>query len=240
MFSMQIVDTDAFLDMSQSSQLLYFHLAMRADDDGFVANPKKVMRMVGIQDDDFKILVAKRFLIIFENGVCVIKHWRLHNCIAKDRYHETRYLNEKSLLAVKKNGSYTERIQNVSKVSTQNRLGKLSLDKIKKDKVNITSELSSHENEKVLNPVEKIMDVFYQINPMLNWGNKTTRKACEEMISKFGFDNTLKMAKQVIDVQGKEYAPIATTPYQMKEKLAQFKIYFDQQKAGNGKGVWRC
>lgn len=108
MFSMKIVDTDAFLEMPQSSQLLYFHLAMRADDDGFVAGPKRIMRMIGSQDDDIKVLIGKRFIIPFESGVCVIKHWRIHNLIREDRYTETTYLAEKSTLAIKENGAYTE------------------------------------------------------------------------------------------------------------------------------------
>ncbi len=124
MFSLKIVDTDAFLEMPQSSQLLYYHLSMRADDDGFVSNPKKIMRMVGSQDDDYKILLAKRFVIAFDSGVCVIKHWRIHNYIQADRYQETNYLPEKKSLEIKENGSYTECIQNVSKVDTQVRLGK--------------------------------------------------------------------------------------------------------------------
>lgn len=112
MFSLQIVDSDAFLDMPASSQLLYFHLAMRADDDGFVDNPKKIMRSVSSSDDDIKLLLAKRFILSFESGVVVIKHWQIHNYIAKDRYHETKYLEEKKTLLLKDNGSYTECIQN--------------------------------------------------------------------------------------------------------------------------------
>jgi len=98
MFSMHIVDSDAFLDMPLSSQVLYFHLAMRADDDGFVSNPKKIMRMIGSQDDDYKVLITKRFIIPFENGICVIKHWKIHNYIRKDTYNETQYLEERSRL----------------------------------------------------------------------------------------------------------------------------------------------
>lgn len=134
---MKIVDTDAFLDMPAGSQLLYFHLAMRADDDGFVSNPKKVMRMIGSQEDDYKVLLAKRFLIPFESGVCVIKHWRMHNLIRGDRYRETSYLKEKGKLMLKENGSYTERnddvIPNGNHMEPQVRLGKVRLGK------NITS-----------------------------------------------------------------------------------------------------
>jgi hypothetical protein len=108
MFSMTIVDTDAFLEMPPTSQLLYFHLSMRADDDGFVGSHKRIMRMMGAGDDDFKILVAKRFILVFESGVVVIKHWLIHNTLRGDRYTETTYKREKALLAITENRSYTE------------------------------------------------------------------------------------------------------------------------------------
>ena len=108
MFTQKIVDSDAFLDMPLSTQALYFHLNMRADDDGFVNNPKKVQRMVGASEDDLKLLIAKRFLIAFENGVVVIKHWRMHNLLRKDRYNATQYVEQMNMLTLKDNGSYTE------------------------------------------------------------------------------------------------------------------------------------
>jgi hypothetical protein len=106
MFTMKIVDSDAFLEMPLSTQCLYFHLNMRADDDGFIGNPKKIMRIIGASDDDLRLLIAKRFLLTFDDGVLVIKHWRMHNTLSKQRYHETQYLDEKSMLKLKKNGSY--------------------------------------------------------------------------------------------------------------------------------------
>lgn len=108
MFALTITDSDAFLDMSLSAQALYFHLCMRADDDGFLNNPKKIQRMVGASDGDLQELVRKRFLISFPSGVVVIKHWFMHNYIRKDRYKETVYTEEKGQLDVKENGSYTE------------------------------------------------------------------------------------------------------------------------------------
>jgi hypothetical protein len=108
MFALKIIDSDAFLDMPASTQNLYFHLSMRADDDGFISNPKKIMRMIGASDDDIKILLSKRFLLSFDTGIVVIKHWRLHNYIAKDRYNETIYKEEKEKLFVKANGAYTD------------------------------------------------------------------------------------------------------------------------------------
>ncbi len=132
MFAKTIIDSDAFLDMPLSTQVLYFHLSMRADDDGFINNPKKIQRMIGCNDDDLKLLIAKRFLINFESGVVVIKHWKIHNYIQTDRYKETMYKEEKALLSVKSNKSYTidvptredSCIQNGYSLETQVRLGK--------------------------------------------------------------------------------------------------------------------
>lgn len=109
MFTQKIIDSDAFLDMPLSTQALYFHLNMRADDDGFVNNPKKLQRYIGAGDDDLKLLLAKRFVIGFESGVIVIKHWRMHNTLRRDRYSPTQYQEELALLDVKDNKAYTER-----------------------------------------------------------------------------------------------------------------------------------
>ena len=133
MFAKTIIDSDAFLDMPLSTQSLYFHLGMRADDDGFVNNPKKIQRMIGGTDDDLKLLIAKRFILVFDSGVIVIKHWKMHNYIQKDRYKPTAYQKEKCQLEVKKNGSYTECIQDGYGMETQVRLGKVRLDKVSKD-----------------------------------------------------------------------------------------------------------
>lgn len=107
MFTKMIVDSDAFLDMPLSAQALYFHLNMRADDDGFVNNPKRIQKLIGGSEDDLRLLLAKRFILGFESGVIVIKHWRMHNLLRKDRYHPTQYQDEMKELAVKDNGSYT-------------------------------------------------------------------------------------------------------------------------------------
>lgn len=107
MFAKTIIDSDAFLDMPLSAQALYFHLSMRADDEGFVNNPKKIQRVIGATDDDLKILIAKSFIIPFESGIVVIKHWKIHNYIRGDRITPTKYTDEKSLLEVKDNGAYT-------------------------------------------------------------------------------------------------------------------------------------
>lgn len=134
MFNKKITETDAFLDLPPTAQCLYFHLNMNSDDDGFCGNAKAVMRLVGAREDDMKILLAKRFILSFENGVVLIKHWLIHNTIQKDRKKSTTYTEEMSQISIKENGSYTtqniECIQNVSNLETQYRLDKISLDKI--------------------------------------------------------------------------------------------------------------
>ena len=131
MFAKTIIDSDAFLDMPLSAQALYFHLSMRADDDGFINNPKKIQRAIGASDDDCKLLILKKFIIAFESGVIVIKHWKIHNYIQKDRYKPTIYQEEKNELVVKENKAYTECIQNAYSSDTQVRLGK---DRLGKDR----------------------------------------------------------------------------------------------------------
>lgn len=131
MFAKTIVTSDAFLDMPLSARCLYFTLGMFADDDGFVNNPKSIMRQVGACTDDLNLLIAKRFILTFESGVIVIKHWKIHNYIRNDRYKETKYIEEKSTLTLDEKGAYTEwetvGIPLVDKMDTQVRLGKVSL-----------------------------------------------------------------------------------------------------------------
>ena len=135
MFAKTIIDSDAFLDMPLSTQALYFHLSMRADDEGFLNNPKKIQRMIGASDDDLKVLIAKKFLIPFESGIVVIKHWYIHNYIQSDRKKETVYIDEKNMLEIKENKAYTlvdngmdtPCIQDVYKMDSQVRIGKDSI-----------------------------------------------------------------------------------------------------------------
>jgi len=150
MFSLSIVDTDAFLDMPHTSQLLYFHLSMRADDDGFVANPKKIIRMTDAKEDDLKILSAKKFIIPFDSGVCVIKHWRMHNLIRKDRYTPTTYGEEFANLSLDENDAYTlatSRQPVGNQALPQVRLGKVSSgkDRLVQDSMSITPSQEARE-----------------------------------------------------------------------------------------------
>jgi len=109
MFSKTIVLSDAFLDMPMSARCLYFTLSMFGDDDGFVNSPKAIMRQCGASDDDLRVLFGKKFILPFESGVIVIKHWRINNYLRADRYQPTKYLEEKEMLKVDDNGAYTMR-----------------------------------------------------------------------------------------------------------------------------------
>lgn len=147
MFAKTIIDSDAFMEMPQSTQLLYFHLSMRADDDGFINNPKKILRIVGSGEDDLKLLIVKGFIIPFESGIVVIKHWRIHNFIRTDRYKETVYQEEKAMLSTKENKAYTLNetsgmspgIPNDNQRYTQVRLGKDRLE-LGKDRLELDGE----------------------------------------------------------------------------------------------------
>ena len=201
MFSLKIIDTDAFLDMPSSTQALYFHLAMRADDDGFVSNPKKILRAASCNDDDMKVLLIKRFILPFESGICVIKHWKIHNYIQKDRYNETTYTDEKKQLIIKENSAYTldkdKCIQNVSKMDTQIRLDKIRLDK-KKHK---NTKLSNEDFFKSLksSPAYKGIDIDRELSKMDVWitnnpGRQKTRKFVTNWLNKI--DAPLEVKKQ--------------------------------------------
>ena len=140
MFSKTIIDSDAFWDLSVTAQLLYFHLNMRADDDGFINNPKKIMNFIGANVDDMNALINQQFVIPFENGIVVIKDWFIHNYIRKDRYKPTIFTKEKGLLCIDESGKYNERSTNgqpmVDQRSTQVRIGKA---RIGKDNIDICS-----------------------------------------------------------------------------------------------------
>ena len=158
MFAKTIIDSDAFLDMPLSTQALYFHLSMRADDEGFINNPRKISRMIGASDDDMRVLISKNFIIPFESGVVVIKHWKIHNYIRRDRLQPTAYAEERAMLEIKDNGAYTigskisasDKCQSSDSQVTdkcQHRLGKVS---IVKDSIGKVSIDEAEPSEKVI------------------------------------------------------------------------------------------
>lgn len=175
MFSKTIIDSDLFLDMSLSTQALYFHLSMRADDDGFVNNPKKVQRMIGAGDDELKMLIAKQFIIPFESGICVIKHWRIHNFIRNDRYKQTLYTDELARLELTKSKDYelrknvgipsdnqvdTDGIPLVNKRDTQVSI-ELGKDRIGKD--SLSSSSKSNEEEELLEVLRICQKIAFRL-----------------------------------------------------------------------------
>ena len=148
MFNVDIVGSDAFLDLPHTAQALYFQLGMRADDDGFVGNPKTIQRIAGTKASDLELLVKKRFLLQFPSGVVVIKHWKINNQIQKDRYTPTVYTEEYQSLYIKDNKAYTEKdkgcVQSVSEMDTQISIDKNRLDKDRLDKNSIGEEKHAH------------------------------------------------------------------------------------------------
>ena len=203
MFCLDIVNSDAFLDMPLSAQALYFHLGMRADDDGFIGNPKSIQRLAGASQDDLMLLITKRFLIAFDNGVVVIKHWRMNNYIQKDRKKDTTYTELLNSLEVKENGSYTEKkkmdtscIQNVSEMDSQNSIDKISIDK---DSIEIDNSCSS---------VDEASEFFEKIwKEYPNKKGKTQVKAShKKALFKIGYERLVKAIQKYDDgVKDKQY-----------------------------------
>lgn len=237
MFSLKIVDTDAFLDMPQSSQLLYYHLAMRADDDGFVPNPKKIMRMTGAQDDDYKVLLAKKFIIQFSSGVCVIKHWLIHNLIRGDRYSGTQWIREREQLEVdKKTKKYRlikDVIPNGNQMAPQVRLGKVRLGK---------GNNPERESQSDSWLIPEVIKSFEDVNPSFKrwYGNKTQRSAIDRMLTEHGMDTLLKVISLLPKTNTKAYFPTITTPAQLENDWAKLRSKLQQEKdkqTSKGRGI---
>jgi hypothetical protein len=226
MFSQKIVGSDAFIEMPVSARELYFQLGMYADDDGFI-NPKKIIRMIGASDDDLKIIAAKRFVLPFENGVVVIKHWKINNMIRKDFYEPTIYSEELKSLELKENKAYTDGCQqNVNNLSPQYSIDKVSKGKDRKVKNITTTAIAVDGSSKEVN---KIFDVFIKINPTINYGNKNQRSSVEYLIGKLGLEKTINSAIAATAVYGKKFAPVITTPTQLKEKLSQLVAFYQKE-----------
>ena len=154
MISTKICSSDDFCDMPLSAQALYLHLNLEADDDGFVNNARKTQRSVGASVDDLKLLISKRYVICFENGVIAIKHWRMHNTLRKDRYSPTAYQEQFGLLEIKENGVYTEKKDNDNQTATirqpngNHPATQYSIDKYSIDKISIFKYIVNYLNEK--------------------------------------------------------------------------------------------
>lgn len=171
MFARSIVESDAFLDMPLSARCLYFALGMGADDDGFIGNPKSVMRQATATQDDLKLLIAKRFVLSFESGVIVIKHWRINNYLRNDRYKPTTYVEELKTLALDDKGAYTEKrlgipsgIPAVYQMDTQYSIGKVSIDSLlmKLKKIETIADVCerARDNEKFATACNEVLEAL--------------------------------------------------------------------------------
>ena len=134
MFAKSVIDSDEFLELPARCQLLYFHLGMRADDDGFVNKARAILRLTGCTEADMKTLIAAQYLISFPSGVVVIRHWKINNYLRNDRYRPTVYTEEKAALSETEYGAYVLGIPPVHQRDTQDRIGKDRLDKVSSGK----------------------------------------------------------------------------------------------------------
>ena len=185
MFDKTIIDSDDFLELPITSQALYFHLNMRADDDGFVNNWKAILKMTGTKEDDLKLLIVKSFVIPFESGVIVIKHWRINNFLRKDRHTDTKFQKELSMLSVADNQEYVWLTS-----------GQPSIEKNRIEKNRIDNIYSRAEKEEKI-PYKEIIDY---LNFKVNTKYKDTTKKTRSLIkSRFNEGFTLEDFKQVID-----------------------------------------
>jgi len=253
MFSQDIVSSDAFLDMPVSSQVLYFHLGIRADDDGFVS-PKVVMRVLGSSNDDLKVLLSKRFLLPFESGVVVIKHWLIHNLIRADMYKETLYKKEKSTLGLNDNGAYTELREGVTEIKqieapewlkrrrkdvrtanvpkTAPRLGKDRLGYISESEIRIVSD------KEEATPSKETKDLSYMVvfglfggakNYPRNWNtNKTEIQAAKNLLEEHGIEKINLALKFYIKNSDDTYCPQILKPSDLDRKWIALQAYRDK------------
>ena len=202
MFAKTIIDSDAFLDMPMSTQALYFHLSMRADDDGFINNPKKIQRMIGSSEDDMRVLCAKSFVIPFESGVVVIKHWRINNYLRADRYKPTIYQDEMNSLEIKENGSYTKKDDGIPAVYqvVDERETQISIDKDRLDKDSIGEDRKEDAPDK---PAKSPKQKHGEYKHVLLTSDEYLR-LCEE----WGEPELLRMIKELdegIEMKGYKY-----------------------------------
>lgn len=228
MFSRKITETDRFLEMPLSSQALYFHLNMGADDEGFIDKAKTIQRTIGASDDDMKLLIAKGFLIPFDSGVVVIRHWRIHNYIQSDRFQSTLYQSDKAQLEYDKSKTASLKpigncIQNVSKMETQVRLSKGSLDK---DSLTTYPTVSDNEEEDI--PYKEIISY---LNEKANRNYRPNIQKNKTLIkARWSEGFRLDDFKHVIDTTVKDWSGTKYEKYLRPETLfgSKFEGYLNQ------------
>jgi len=241
MFSNDIVGSDAFLEMPTSTQALYFHLNMKADDDGFV-NPKMIMRMVGCGEDDLKILIVKKFVIPFENGVVVVKHWLINNNkIQKDRYKTSLYTEQKSSLFLKENRSYTlnenkgkkllddDCTHSVNSPLTQNRIEENRIEYINTGKATAfrgipkaTKVKAKMDTKKIVNPkYSQVIRLFEVVNPnfMAYYENATEHKAVATLLKAHKMPAIESILKKAVRYNKMEFVSAKAKIYKPSDLL---------------------
>lgn len=203
MFTKNVVESDAFLSMPLSSQALYFHLNMKADDDGFVGNPKGIQRLIGAAEDDLKLLIVKGFLIPLDHGVVVIKHWRMHNTIRWDRYTPTVFQDEAQAVYIKQNQSYTfnknKAVANLATSLNKNGNPDIGLD----IDIDISNDISKHLQNKTGNQnkttgttedniCDKVRDLYNTICKSFQPIERMTKKRRQAILEKFENGSSLE------------------------------------------------
>lgn len=192
MFSKKMISSDAFLEMPLTAQGLFFHLAMRADDDGIVDSPRKIMRECQAKKRDLDMLIQKRYVLTFTSGVILIKHWRIHNTIAKDRYVPSTYTEELSTVILKDNKSYTERKRNVGNMEadciqsdskTERSIDKIREEKSSKDIYVHSGEMHDTDSE----PLEEFYESIWKLYP-LKKGKGQVSKTKKQVLQRIGFE----------------------------------------------------
>lgn len=201
MFAKTIIDSDAFLEMPMSARLLYYDLGMRADDDGFVNSPKKIMKMIGATNDDINILIMRKFIIPFDNGIVVIKHWRINNYLRTDRYRETQYVEQKAMLTIDEKGKYHLGDSDVVPSGIPSGIPTVSTgkDRIGKDNLSISKDIDCQTED----PVRQLVKEWnllseYGISKVNRISSSATRyKMAKARISEYGLDEVIKTVQNV-------------------------------------------
>ena len=235
MFNKDITGSDAFLDMPASTQALYFHLGMEADDDGFIGNPKKVMRVLGVNDDDLKILLSKKFLLIFESGVVVVKHHRMNNNWDKYNCKRTVYLEEFSKLNIKDNKAYTLDklhgipVQSENSLKTVFRIEENRIDKNtsvatapRVISVSLEEEESTRpkRKKKVTTEIQSVFDLFEDNPARFQWKlYESEREAAAILHREFGIETLRERYKVAKKYRNETLCPKIHTPSQFLEKM---------------------
>lgn len=229
MFSMDVIDTDAFLDMPVTSQSLYFHLGMRADDDGFVSSPKKIIRTIGCSADDLQVLISNQFIIPFNSGVVVIADWKTNNYLRPDRYTGTRYVAEKNMLTLN-NGRYELTLDGV-----QSGIPDCVQSGIPDANQCVTQKRIETEEKKYIVEQSPTAHLFREIIGYLNEktgknfksGSSASKRHINARLSE-GF--TLEDFKKVIDIKCKEWSGGKMEKYLRPETLfgSKFESYLNE------------